>query len=45
MMMVFVMLRLLTLFLKTIEDCTLKSGDIATIKFGEGLAWATIVEP
>ena len=30
---------------KTIEDCTLKSGDIATIKFGEGLAWATIVEP
>ena len=30
---------------KTIDDCTLKSGDIATIKFGEGLAWATIVEP
>lgn len=30
---------------KIIEDCTLKSGDIATIKFGEGLAWATIVEP
>ena len=30
---------------KTIEDCTLKSGDVVTIKFGEGLAWATIVEP
>ena len=30
---------------KVIEDCTLKSGDVVTIKFGEGLAWATIVEP
>ncbi|MDF2422503.1 MAG: hypothetical protein OPY06_05780 [Nitrosopumilus sp.] len=30
---------------KTIENCTLKSGDVATIKFGEGLAWATIVGP
>ncbi len=30
---------------KTIEDCTLKSGDVTTIKYGEGLAWATIVEP
>lgn len=30
---------------KIIEDCTLQSGDVATIKFGEGLAWATIVEP
>jgi len=30
---------------KIIENCTLKSGDVATIKFGEGLAWATIVEP
>ena len=30
---------------KIIEDCTLKSGDVATIKFGKGLAWATIVEP
>ena len=30
---------------KVIEDCELKSGDITTIKFGEGLAWATIVEP
>lgn len=30
---------------KIIEDCTLKSGDVVTIKFGEGLAWATIIEP
>ncbi len=30
---------------KIIEDCTLQSGDVTTIKFGEGLAWATIVEP
>ncbi len=30
---------------KIIEDCTLETGDAATIKFGEGLAWATIVEP
>lgn len=30
---------------KVIENCTLNSGDVATIKFGEGLAWATIVEP
>ncbi|MGH1569006.1 MAG: hypothetical protein ACRBBZ_07505 [Nitrosopumilus sp.] len=30
---------------KVIEDCTLKSGDVVTIKFGEGLAWATVVEP
>ena len=45
MTMVFAMLRLLIQFLKIIEDCTLKSGDVATIKFGEGLAWATIVEP
>ncbi|NIM26073.1 MAG: hypothetical protein GTN35_03610 [Nitrososphaeria archaeon] len=30
---------------KTIENCSLKQGDKATIKFGEGLAWATIVEP
>ena len=28
---------------KTIEDCTLNPGDKATIKFGEGLAWATVV--
>ncbi|MGV7226047.1 MAG: hypothetical protein ACQ9CV_03885 [Nitrosopumilus sp.] len=30
---------------KVIEDCTLNSGDVVTIKFGEGLAWAKIVEP
>lgn len=30
---------------KIIEDCTLESGDVTTVKFGEGLAWATIVEP
>lgn len=30
---------------KTIENCTLESGDMATIKFGRGLAWAVIVEP
>ncbi|NQV39307.1 MAG: hypothetical protein HQ505_02005 [Nitrosopumilus sp.] len=30
---------------KTIENCILKSGDVVTIKFGEGLAWATIVGP
>lgn len=30
---------------KIIENCILKSGDVATIKFGECLAWATIVEP
>jgi len=30
---------------KTIDNCTLDSGDIVTIKFGEGLAWATIINP
>lgn len=30
---------------KTIENCTLESGDKATIKFGRGLAWAVVVEP
>ncbi len=30
---------------KTIEDCTLNAGDRATIKFGDGLAWASIVSP
>jgi len=30
---------------KIIENCILKSGDVVTIKFGEGLAWATIVGP
>ena len=30
---------------KTIENCSLNPGDAATIKFGDGLAWATIVTP
>ena len=30
---------------KTIENCTLDVGDKTTIKFGDGLAWATIVSP
>ena len=30
---------------KTIENCTLQKGDKATIKFGHGLAWASIVGP
>ena len=30
---------------KTIEDCYLEQGTPVTIKYGEGLAWATIVEP
>ncbi len=30
---------------KTIEDCTLNPGDKVTIKFGDGLAWASIVAP
>ena len=30
---------------KTIENCTLVPGDSATIKFGNGLAWATIISP
>lgn len=29
---------------KIIENCNLQSGDKTTIKFGKGLAWATIVE-
>lgn len=29
---------------KTIEDCMLLPGDSATIKFGEGLAWARIID-
>lgn len=28
---------------KTIDDCQLNPGDVVTIKFGEGLAWATII--
>ncbi len=30
---------------KTIEECNLNEGDEATVKFGDGLAWATIVSP
>ena len=30
---------------KTIEDCTLSPGDKITIKYGEGLAWATTATP
>ena len=30
---------------KTIENCSFNPGDTVTIKFGEGLAWATIVTP
>ena len=30
---------------KIIENCNLQSGDKTTIKFGRGLAWATIIEP
>ena len=30
---------------KTIEDCNAQAGDVVNIKFGEGLAWATIVSP
>ena len=30
---------------KTIDDCTLNVGDKITIKFGDGLAWATLVNP
>ncbi len=30
---------------KTIENCNLQKGDKTTIKFGHGLAWASIVEP
>ena len=29
---------------KTIENCELTPGTTVTIKYGEGLAWATIVE-
>ncbi len=29
---------------KTIENCELTPGATVTIKYGEGLAWATIVE-
>jgi len=30
---------------KIIEDCVLNSGDTVTIKYGKGLAWATVVSP
>jgi hypothetical protein len=30
---------------KIIENCMFNPGDSVTIKFGEGLAWATIVTP
>ncbi|KAF6244571.1 MULTISPECIES: hypothetical protein [Nitrosopumilus] len=30
---------------KTIENCNHKPGDVTTIKFGKGLAWATVVDP
>lgn len=30
---------------KIIENCDLNPGDKATIKFGQGLAWAKIIEP
>jgi len=30
---------------KIIKNCDLNSGDRTTIKFGKGLAWATIVNP
>ena len=30
---------------KIIADCTLKPGDVATVKYVKGMAWATIVKP
>ena len=30
---------------KTIEDCTQNPGDKVTVKYGDGLAWATIINP
>ncbi|QDI89533.1 hypothetical protein Nisw_08365 [Candidatus Nitrosopumilus sp. SW] len=30
---------------KTIENCIMQPGDVVTIMYGEGLAWATITEP
>lgn len=29
---------------KLIEDCTHMPGDAVTVKFGRGLAWATVVD-
>ena len=30
---------------KIIEDCSFEPGTVVTITYGEGLAWARIVEP
>jgi len=30
---------------KTITNCVYEPGTVVTIKYGQGLAWATIVEP
>jgi len=30
---------------KTIKNCDLESGTPVSIKYGEGLAWASLVEP
>ena len=30
---------------KTIAECTLNVGDEITVKFGDGLAWATLANP
>jgi len=30
---------------KTIEACSFNPGDTVSVKFGKGLAWATIVAP
>jgi hypothetical protein len=30
---------------KTIENCDFIPGTVVTLKYGEGLAWATIVNP
>ena len=30
---------------KEIRDCNLDPGTVVTIKYGEGLAWATIANP
>jgi len=30
---------------KTIDNCDAQPGDIVNIKFGDGLAWATIIQP
>ncbi len=30
---------------KQISDCNASAGDVVTIRYGQGLAWANIVEP